>query len=125
MQHRPLPLSFAMCVFYSTPGLLVINFPISNSSCFYVRLRFIILTRFFFAHFRQVIFLSNLRSSVLKILLVGNFGQVHHFNFLFETSRVRKVGDFPIVLMVMYTLFFFPRRVIVTTRFVPVRVYDI
>ena len=74
-----LTLCLLRCAFFhSTPGLFYINFPISNSSSFYVRLGFIILKQV-----RQVVLSSNLLSSVLRIVLVGNFGQVCHFHLFF------------------------------------------
>ena len=74
-----LSLCLLRCAFFhSTPGLFYINFPISNSSSFFVRLGFIILKQV-----RQVVLSSNLLSSVLRIVLVGNFGQVCHFHLFF------------------------------------------
>jgi len=102
------PFVFCDVHFHSTLGLFFYQLSYFWFILFLRAIGFYYLNSNLFAHFRQVILLSNLRSSFLKIHLVGNFGQVRNFNLFFEPSRLRKVRDLPIVLLMIYTWFLFP-----------------
>ena len=87
MHHRPLLLSFAMCVLNSSPGIFFtvfyFNFPIYNLSC-YVRLGFDLLTRIRLHIIDRVYsYLYFPKYSFEYAFGKRNFGQVRNFCLFF------------------------------------------
>ncbi len=83
------------------PKLVLSNFPISNSSCLYVRLGFIILTRICWKILNMLYcyLISEVRLS--RFFWSGTLGKCAILTYFFETYRLRKVRELPIVLLVI------------------------